>query len=374
MENNYIELTNHLDIIQSYSEFIKTYLIFVFEISEIPKIKNHFLNEIIIDKFTTSIIYMINKFVDNLTENINTIPNKLMKNLKFISVHILNLISSYNNYKSFQDSYSREDSIYNKTLSLKFYDFIQGYQPEFINRMGEIIYISNVDKYKKFINLIETKILKHIEIDDEDIPDEFLDPIMSTLIKNPMVIPNTNNTFMDKTVIYKYLMTENLNPFTREKLNTKMLDEFNSKPEIASLNNELKERIKLWVESYKQSKLSKQEMVKLETLEVSQSETIIEMKDKNFEVDDEGVDDGNDVDDRDEEDESGVDENDILLVMEQANVSRSRAVRALKNYDGDIIDAIMDLNTLATIATVDSTEEVIDEEEINSESVDNELQ
>ena len=74
------------------------------------------------------------------------------------------------------------------------------------------------------------------------------------------------------------------------------------------------------------------------------------------------------------EDESGLDENDISLVMEQANVSRSRAVRALKNYDGDIIDAIMDLNTLDTIATVDSTEEVIDEEEINSESVDDELQ
>ena len=119
-----------------------------------------------------------------------------------------------------------------------------------------------------------------MEIDDEDIPDEFLDPIMSTLIKNPMVIPGTNNTFMDKTVIYKYLMTENLNPFTREKLNTTMLDEFNSKPEIASLNTELKERIELWIESYKQSKLSKQEVVQPETLEVVQSETIIEIKDK----------------------------------------------------------------------------------------------
>ena len=50
--------------------------------------------------------------------------------------------------------------------------------------------------------------MKNMEIDDEDIPDEFLDPIMSTLIKNPMVIPGTNNTFMDKTVIYKYLMTD----------------------------------------------------------------------------------------------------------------------------------------------------------------------
>ena len=85
---------------------------------------------------------MIHKFVDNLTETINTIPDKLMKNLQFISVYVLNLLSSYNNYNSFKDSYSREDSIYNKTLSCKFYEFIYSYQPEFINSVEQIIYSS----------------------------------------------------------------------------------------------------------------------------------------------------------------------------------------------------------------------------------------
>lgn len=46
-------------------------------------------------------------------------------------------------------------------------------------------------------------------------------------------------------------------------------------------------------------------------------------------------------DDNEEVDDSGVEPKDIELVMTQANVSRSKAVKALKNADGDIVSAIM---------------------------------
>jgi nascent polypeptide-associated complex subunit alpha len=46
-------------------------------------------------------------------------------------------------------------------------------------------------------------------------------------------------------------------------------------------------------------------------------------------------DEGEDVDD------SGVEAKDIELVMTQANVSRARAVKALKASSGDIVSAIM---------------------------------
>lgn len=42
-------------------------------------------------------------------------------------------------------------------------------------------------------------------------------------------------------------------------------------------------------------------------------------------------------------DESGVEGKDIELVMSQANVSRGKAVRALKNNNNDIVNAIMEL-------------------------------
>jgi len=44
-----------------------------------------------------------------------------------------------------------------------------------------------------------------------------------------------------------------------------------------------------------------------------------------------------------EVDSTGVEEKDIELVMSQANVSRPRAIKALKKTENDIVNAIMDL-------------------------------
>lgn len=47
--------------------------------------------------------------------------------------------------------------------------------------------------------------------------------------------------------------------------------------------------------------------------------------------------------DEEEIDETGVDEKDIELVMSQANVPRTKAIRALKSNGNDIVNAIMEL-------------------------------
>lgn len=47
--------------------------------------------------------------------------------------------------------------------------------------------------------------------------------------------------------------------------------------------------------------------------------------------------------DEEDIDESGVETKDIELVMSQANVSRGKAVKALKNNNNDIVNAIMEL-------------------------------
>ncbi|KAI1292669.1 Nascent polypeptide-associated complex subunit alpha [Halotydeus destructor] len=47
--------------------------------------------------------------------------------------------------------------------------------------------------------------------------------------------------------------------------------------------------------------------------------------------------------DEEEADSTGVEDKDIELVRSQANVSRNRAVKALKNNNNDIVNAIMEL-------------------------------
>ncbi|XP_022106145.1 nascent polypeptide-associated complex subunit alpha-like [Acanthaster planci] len=48
-------------------------------------------------------------------------------------------------------------------------------------------------------------------------------------------------------------------------------------------------------------------------------------------------------DEEEEVDETGVESKDIELVVQQANVSRAKAVKALKNNNNDIVNAIMEL-------------------------------
>ncbi|KAL8776781.1 MAG: hypothetical protein Q9194_002939 [Teloschistes cf. exilis] len=49
-------------------------------------------------------------------------------------------------------------------------------------------------------------------------------------------------------------------------------------------------------------------------------------------------------DDGEEVDETGIESKDIELVMAQATVSRKKAVKALKEHDSDIVNAIMSLS------------------------------
>lgn len=50
--------------------------------------------------------------------------------------------------------------------------------------------------------------------------------------------------------------------------------------------------------------------------------------------------------DEEEIDETGVDEKDIELVINQANTTRAKAIKALKNNNNDIVNAIMELTML----------------------------
>jgi nascent polypeptide-associated complex subunit alpha len=50
------------------------------------------------------------------------------------------------------------------------------------------------------------------------------------------------------------------------------------------------------------------------------------------------------ADDEEDVDAGSLAEKDIELVVTQAGVSRARAIKALKNNEGDIVSAIMDLS------------------------------
>lgn len=52
------------------------------------------------------------------------------------------------------------------------------------------------------------------------------------------------------------------------------------------------------------------------------------------------------ADDNEEVDTTGLEDSDIELVMQQASASRSQAAKALREADGDIVNAVMSLTSV----------------------------
>ncbi|CAH2096167.1 unnamed protein product [Euphydryas editha] len=81
---------------------------------------------------------------------------------------------------------------------------------------------------------------------DEEIlsnaPEEFLDPIMSTIMLDPVILPSSRTT-VDRTTIARHLLSDQTDPFNRSPLS---MDQIKS-------NTELKERINNWINEKKQN-------------------------------------------------------------------------------------------------------------------------
>jgi ubiquitin conjugation factor E4 B len=57
------------------------------------------------------------------------------------------------------------------------------------------------------------------EEDEElgEVPDEFLDPIYATLMKDPVILP-TSKQITDRAIITRHLLSDPIDPFNRQPL------------------------------------------------------------------------------------------------------------------------------------------------------------
>ncbi|XP_032401821.1 ubiquitin conjugation factor E4 A [Xiphophorus hellerii] len=109
-----------------------------------------------------------------------------------------------------------------------------------INKPGDMIVA---------FGLLADKIKSHADRQQQeeetyaDAPDEFLDPIMSTLMSDPVLLPSSNVT-VDRSTIARHLLSDQTDPFNRSPLTMDQI-----KP-----NTELKEQISQWLEQHRQDK------------------------------------------------------------------------------------------------------------------------
>lgn len=118
---------------------------------------------------------------------------------KFILTSLVNIYVYFKDYKEFlefivKDERSFKLENFDKVISLK--------ENEKISIDYEVF-----DKFLILINdLKQTSIeLKESEINYDDAPEEFIDPITTVLMEDPVMLPSSK-TIVDRTTIGKYLI------------------------------------------------------------------------------------------------------------------------------------------------------------------------
>lgn len=130
---------------------------------------------------------------------------------------------------------------------------LRSFNPENIRKANKILKknykVPNSDwenKLLEFTNFAEETAAKDAEEELElgDVPDEFLDPLMYTLMKDPVLLP-ASKISMDRSVLKAHLMNDPTDPFNRMPL----------KLEEVESDLELKHKIQTWILSQKQKKI-----------------------------------------------------------------------------------------------------------------------
>ena len=90
-----------------------------------------------------------------------------------------------------------------------------------------------------------TRDIAEIIMDEMDVPEEYVDPLMQTLISDPVYLP-TSNLIMDRHIIERHLITEKFDPFNRKPLKkTDLQARPELKKKIARFIEESKKKLNL---------------------------------------------------------------------------------------------------------------------------------
>lgn len=124
----------------------------------------------------------------------------------------------------------------------------RSYSPELFDQAKAVLcHIRDVDSSGEWDDLASRVRMAAADVEREDelfadAPDEYLDPIMSNLMRDPVLLPNSRQV-VDRPTIARHILSDQTDPFTRAPLTMDMLVP----------QDRLREEILAWIESKKKS-------------------------------------------------------------------------------------------------------------------------
>ena len=202
-------------------------------------------NEILGKMINLGNYFILKLFGDKDMPNLVDKAEEYYFDKKLLLQFSLKMYLRYGIYDKFVKMASMETGFYNSESILGLIDYFKS--DKIFTNMEMVTVCDVIDNINREIKENE-EIMKDIEI-----PEKFLDPILQTLISDPVVLPEIN-IIADKNVISKHLLTSDKNPFTRTKLTIEILEEYNEKIDIVEKLEKYKLELKEWKQTILNSK------------------------------------------------------------------------------------------------------------------------
>jgi hypothetical protein len=159
---------------------------------------------------------------------------------------IISLLKVIFNFKKHTKTYLKHDLEYEISQNTIYFDItdfvIIASEPKIIDKL-------NSDDHAKFLEKILSTCCdddsNNNSYDEIDIPSEFCDPILCTLIEDPVMLPETY-TIISKSTITRQLLRKEEHPLTRNELTMEILNKFNATENIKKQIDEYKIKLNIW--------------------------------------------------------------------------------------------------------------------------------
>lgn len=195
-----------------------------------------FLSDHFVSRMAETLTYYLNQLLGPQVTNLNVKdptkynfrPRELLTDIVTI---FINFASHEEHGRDFVQSVASDERSYDANLFKK--------AARFFRKKG-LLPSSKLAQFDSIVRDIESVSASVADMEEllGDIPDQFLDPLMMTLMKDPVLLP-TSKVIMDRPVITRHLMNNPTDPFNRQPLS---IDEL-------SPADDLKKEMDEWIAS-----------------------------------------------------------------------------------------------------------------------------
>ncbi|KAJ3082921.1 hypothetical protein HDU99_001175 [Rhizoclosmatium hyalinum] len=168
-------------------------------------------------------------------------PEKYRFNPKSLLTKLVDIYLNLAHRSEFVNAVAKDERSYRKDVFARAADILSRYG---------LKNSRDLDELHAFVKKVED-VIRNTQVEEEelgDIPDEFLDPLMASLMEDPVILPTSNIT-VDRSTIITQLLSNPLDPFNRKPLTIDMVIP----------NVELKQQIEAWRKQQKSGNVTPME-------------------------------------------------------------------------------------------------------------------